>query len=328
MTSIKDFFSKWFFLAIILILLGLLIHQTDHQNKTVDFIVEISAMFLESIGIAILVANIFSFTIGTNQFLSYVRERLIDVVISKDFITRLSPREQKDLIEMTLKPPRELSDVYSGINYYFLNYIENSMKLFDSCYRGQYVVNGIASVDVNSGKLKVDMEIDYVIYRVAEKFDPLIIFFEAKDSEHIETILKSPDGEKMKIDSESLVELKEIKDPSMEQGFECTVPENFNKFRQMSVTRKIVEYGNDHWQVSSLKIIKPVDRLLLNIQCEEDLVVRRCDTYGVQEEFEIQISENNKRIRVSYDGWLSPGFGINILLARDGWHESTDKQIE
>ena len=132
----KKFFTKWFYISLILIISSILFVEIFSKQGDEIFIVTVVANTISSIGIAIFVANIFTFTIGTEEFLQFIRERLIKIVISKDFITRLSSEEQKSLLGMVLKPSRELAEIYSGINDYFDQYVEDSMTLFDNCYRG------------------------------------------------------------------------------------------------------------------------------------------------------------------------------------------------
>ena len=318
--TIRGFFSRWFYIAIILVLIGLIFASIESSHKEHQYFFDLISKLSESVGIAILVANIFSFTIGTTEFLQYIRQRLIDIVVSKDFIARLNQEEQRELLKMTLKPPRKLSEIYSGIDDYFKNYIDNSLALFDTCYRGHIVLSAEASMDQENHRLRVDLQLDYIVYRVAERFDPLLLWFEGEDSVHVETKIKSPRGEHEILTEQKLTELHDIRDPSMKQGYEMEVPDRFNQYRHINISRKIIEYGNDHWQIFSYKTIKPCDQLLLNLRCKDGIVVRRCDTYGLQDDFEIETSEDKTHIRVAYNDWLSPGFGVNILLADDTWH--------
>lgn len=315
-----SFFNRWFYIAVILVLAGLALAPYDPQHAASNFALSLAKDLLKTTGVALLVANVFTFTMGTEQFMEYVRRRLIDIVVSKQFVDRLSEEDQRHLLKMTLSPPRNYSEVYSGIEDYFQNHIDESMQLFDSCYRGHFVINAEATIDSSNNRLKIIVDLDYIMYRIAESFDPLMLWFEDDDSRHVKTTIKSADGDSEEITDQSLEQTHDIDDPCMVKGFRMPIPERFNKHRHINISRRVEEFGQDHWQVFSYKAIKACDQLLINLRCSDDIVVRRCETYGAQEDFDIQISEDRTHVRVSYSDWLKPGFGVNILLARDDWH--------
>jgi len=315
--KLSDFFSKWFFLSIILILIGLLLTSLEASHPSHGFFINLLSKLSESIGISILIANIFSFTIGTEQFLEYIRERLIKIVISKEFISRLSPDEQRGMLKMVLKPSKQFSDIYSGLNNYFDQYIEDSMALFDECYRGHMVLNAVASYNEEKKCVQIKFDSDYVLYKIASEFDPLLLWLENEKHEHIRTIV-SAKGESEEIVGELITPLDKIEDPSMAKGYSMSVPERFNDLSNVNVSRRIIEYGNDHWQVFSFKTIKPCDQLTFSLRCEDDLIIKESNIYGVQDRFSIEKEE--KHIKVTFTDWLSPGFGVNIVVAKPDFH--------
>lgn len=268
-----------------------------------------------NIGIAILVSNIFSFILGTNEFLSYIRERLMDIVISKDFIARLNPEEQKKFLSLALKPSREISKIYSGVDDYFEQYIKKSMSLFDTCYRGHLVLNVVASFNKDRNVLQAECDLNYLVYKVAEKFDPLRLLSDDDQYQHIETFVSSG-GKRLQLKPTSNLSAEDLKKTCSKSGTYTEIPDEFNSFKQISVQIKVIEFGNDHWQVFSYKTIKPTDRVQINIKCEDDIIIRKCDTYGVQEDFDIAYADDNRSIKVTYNDWLEPGFGVNFLLAK------------
>jgi len=298
--------------------MGILISFITSSNHTVSFLIEICSKIIESIGISILIANIFSFTIGTEQFLDYIRDRLVKVVISKEFITRLSPDEQRSMLRMVLKPSKELSEIYSGINDYFNQYIEQSMRLFNNCYRGHMHLDATASFNKEKGVVQIEYDVDNVVYKLAEEFDPITVKFEDDSCEHIRTIIRGQDGEWEEISEDSVSAMDQLNDPSMVKGYSIPVPQKFNDLDQVSISMRLVEYGNDHWQIFSFKTLKPCDQLSITLRCEEDLVIKNVNTYGVQKNFAIE--KNDKKIKVTFNDWLSPGFGVNIMVAKENHH--------
>lgn len=319
--SVRSFFSRWFYISIILILGGLMFSSLQESHPSHAYILGLISKLLESTGIAIFVANIFTFTIGTDEFINYIRDKLINIVMSKEFVAKLNPTEQKKLLHMVLKPTKELSNIYSGINDYFNQYVEDSMSLFDTNYRGHMVLDATASIDKEEDILRVDFDLDYMVYKVGDEFDSLKLGLEDDSFEHVRTIVRAQGNIEKTIPAELITESEKIEDPTIKKLYDMKVPDEFNKFDQINVSRSVTEYGNDHWQVFSYKTIKTCDRLTVVLRCEDGLVIRNCNTYGVQDKFVIE--RDKEKIKVIFNDWLSPGFGVNILIARDGHHEKS-----
>lgn len=316
---LKDFFSKWFYISFIMILFGILISLLNPSDPLISFLLKISSNLTEDIGIAILIANIFSFTIGTEQFLDYIRDRLVKIVVSKEFINKLSPQEQRNMLQLVLKPSKQLSDLYSGIKEYFNQYIEESMNLFTKSYRGHMKIDGVASFNEEAGKVQVEYDVDYIIYKVSDQFEPLIIKFEEECYKHVRTVITGKGGDSEEISIDSINTSKASDDPSMASAYEIPIPEKFNSLEQISISMSLVEFGSDHWHAFSFKTLKPCDQLSIVIRCDGDLIIKDANTYGVQKNFSIEKSD--KKIKVTYSDWLSPGFGANIMIAREDHHK-------
>ena len=88
-----------------LILIGLLINKIEIDQLCYPFLFHIKDIFTlltQSIGIAIFVANIFTFHLGTKEFFNYVEEMLLKIIVSKEFIGRLDPKDKKELLKLIL----------------------------------------------------------------------------------------------------------------------------------------------------------------------------------------------------------------------------------
>lgn len=320
--SIKRFFSKWFYISIILVLISIILNSVNIDKdyiKTVYFIHLLSNL-LETTGLAIFISNIFTFILGSEEFLKTIRKRLANIVVSKDFITTLSKEEQIKLLHLTLKPPKDLSQLYSGINDYFNEYIDQSLKLFDNSYRGHLLLNATASFNQDKNCIQIIFDMDFVIYKINEKYENIKTFFEDVNAKHISTTIKAQDFRIKKLTDSDLIEVEEqdIKDPTIKKGYYLKIPEEFNSKNHISVNRKLVEYGNDHWQSFSYKSIQPYDGMIINLKCEDGLIIKNYNTYGKQDDFSIQKEKHN--IKIQYHGWLTPGFGVNVIVGFENHH--------
>jgi len=322
-TNKVTFFSRWFWLSIVIILIGLIIEQQISSNTTptsnlTHYLLTLLSNLFQGIGLAVFIANIFTFILGTNEFLQYIRNILMKVVISKEFITTLNQSEQQKLLHLSLKPSKDLSLLYSGINDYFDKYINESMKLFDKSYRGHLSLNAVASYNSEKECIQVVCDLDYIVYRVSDKFEPLQVFFEEDNAEHISTTINAHQLPKVTLTQENLQDAENITDPTVKKGYLAEIPDQFNEKTHININRKIIEYGNDHWQCFSYKSIKAYDGMVINLKCEDNIVVRNCNTYGKEDDFTIEQEKNS--IKVQYHDWLTPGFGVNIIIALDNHH--------
>lgn len=316
--KLRNFFTKWFYISALLILVGILLFESKPSDEQLSFIAEIIAKTLESIGIAIFVANIFSFTLGTEEFLNYIRDHLVKVVVSKEFLTKLNPEEQRSMLKMVLKPSKELSEIYSSITDYFNQYIEDSMRLFKKCYRGHMIVDAVATFNREKNIVQIEYDIDCDVYKISNEFDPIVLTFEDESFVHVRTVIRGQGTEPVEINKETIKNMESLEDPSMVKGQAIPIPESFNHLNQINTTMRVIEYGNDHWQIFSFKTVKPCDHLTIILRCEDDLTIKNTNTYGVQKKFAIERSD--KKIKVTFNDWLSPGFGVNIVVSKNNHH--------
>lgn len=320
--GLKKFFSKWFFISIIIILLSIILNSIHLEKEYIKsiYVIKLLSNLLETTGLAIFISNIFTFILGSDEFIRTIRKRLANIVVSKDFITTLSKDEQIKLLHLTLKPSKDLSLLYSGINDYFNEYIDQSLKLFDTSYRGHLLVNATASFNKEKGLIQIISDMDFVIYKINDKYENIKTLFEDENAEHLSTTIKAQDMELKTLTNDDLIEIEEndIKDPTIKKGYYLKIPDEFNTKNHINVNRKLVEYGNDHWQSFSYKSIQPYDGMIINLKCDDNLIIKNYNTYGKQDDFSIQ--KELTQIKIQYHGWLTPGFGVNVIVGINDHH--------
>jgi len=312
----------WFYLGLFSLLLGILLDSyIDRLNGGWLYLAQIGIELLKNIGIAILVANVFSFIIGTQQFIDFIRDKLINIVISKNFIEKLNRDERKDMLKSILKPSKELSSIYSGITRYFDRYIEDSLNLFKLHYRSGFTLIGDVCFDKEANKVKGKIDFNYRIYKVMGEYEKLPIAFENDDCKLIYTKITTENGEEKVIDKTELIDKMNMEgceniknDPCIKEGATQIIPEEFKKYTQLDILRRIEEMGADHWYLFSYRANYPCDKLTIQFKCEEGIEVKNCIIYGKGEHFKIE--NEISKITVYCNDWLRPGYGVSILFAR------------
>jgi len=313
------FFGRFFWLSLSLVLLGLLLLSwVQRVDASYRFFFEIFAQILKDLGVALLIANIFSYVLGTKEFSEYMLKKVSDVILSKDFLRKLGPDEQRNVLDLVLRPPKNFADVYSGIADYYKEYIENSMSLFDHNYRAALKVDVDVFHDSEKQVMAARTEVDYTVYRVGEDFEPLTIYSEDSNFKHELTKVVSPNGQAQEFKGEP--KGCDSSDPTLKASHTLVLPETFNKASHIAVTRRVVEFGEDHWIHYSYRAVKACHGMILKLRCPDGYTIRDEYIYGARENFVIEKSEDKKTVRISCPMWLSPGFGVNILVAKTEFH--------
>lgn len=327
---ISKFFSRWFWISILLILVGCILTliqlniELDNKVNNIDtsptiiFGIGLLSELCKVGGVALFVSNIFTFRIDAEDFINYIKNQLRSIVLSKDFIRNLNIAERKDMLRLILRPSADQSNIYSNIDEYFNKYIDESMALFDVIFRSGLVIDIDAKYYQDIDKIALETNIEYRIYKVSEEYEKLPMGFEDPDSKLIETIISASNGDSKKLDSGK--DSEHNRDITLATLLEQPIPEQFQKYDHLKVNREIREYGNSEWCLFSYRAMRPCDSLTIKINCDEKIQIMKCITYGKEENFDIKPKPPLNKcsdIRISYNGWLSPGFGVSVLLIRE-----------
>jgi hypothetical protein len=332
--KISRFFSQWFWISILLVLIGCGITlaqsnieldnkaKSTHADPFIVYIMSLSAEVFKVGGAALFISNIFTFRIDAEDFIDYIKEQLRSIVLSKDFIANLDIKERKDMLKLILRPSTMQAGLYSNINEYFNKYIDESMELFDVAFRSNLYLIINATYDATVGKIVLIENVSHRIYKVSDKYEPLQLGFEDDDSMLLNTKVSSNDGFSRELGQFANCNKEEIKDVTLANLAKQTIPSDFEKYDHIKVEQKFHEFGNSDWYLFSYRAMRPCDDLEINIECHDNIKVKKCITYGKEENFDIQpkeiSTEGCSSVRITYNGWLSPGFGVSVLLLREG----------
>ncbi len=122
----KFFFSNYLWLGIVLVLFSIVLYEQFALDK-LWFTALVS--LIESIGIAVVVASIFTFASGTSEFVNKIRELLQDIVVSRNFLGNIDTESKREALSSLIKPSIEEKRIYSNIEDYLNTYINNTMDV-------------------------------------------------------------------------------------------------------------------------------------------------------------------------------------------------------
>jgi len=323
------------FLGIVLILVSIIFNNilfdysnTDNQSSKALFFINIVIELIKNSGIALVIAYIFTYVSSTQAFIKYIRDRLINIIITKDFLSRVSKEERRDMAKKLLNHTEE--PVYPGINNYFNKHVLQSLSLFETHFRSSYQVNAMAKIDENKSVVRVDAELRYRMYKVSGNFEELNIGFEDENVEDQPIEILTPDGEKIELKTE-IINRNELKakgkttifnnDASLikESIVEISPQDKqkIEKFNYVDVVNRFTEYGNDHWHLYALRILKPCDKLSIYLSCDKGLKIKKFIPFGQPNSFYSNCRDEDRIIDIFCNEWIEAGLGVAILIAKE-----------
>jgi len=304
------------------IIINYVIEPCINQTKIL-FCVRIFVDFLQNFGIAIIIAYIFSFVSSTQTFINFIRDRLVSIIITKDFLSKVSNDERREMTKKILKSTKE--HIYSGVEDYFNKHITQSLSLFETHFRSSFQINSIAKFDVNKNIVRVDSELRYRMYKASGSFEKLNIGFEDEPVEVQPIEIYSPDGKKKVIETKLMykdeleskgIETNFINDSSLKKESFAELGKEMEQYNYLDVVNRYTEYGNDHWHLFILRITNPCDKLSIYLSCDNGLIIKKFIPFGNPNRFYINCRDENRIIDIFCNEWIEAGLGVAILIAK------------
>ena len=315
-------FSNLFWLGILLLIMSYIIKfdlacYYKDCNLKLFYLIDIVASFTLTIGIALLVAIIFSYTIESSSFISYIERILKKIVISKDFLNNLDAKGKKEALELILTPSESQTRLYSNINEYFLKHIDESMQLFDTNFKSNFVYEADAYID-SRGVIRMTQSMIYKLYTTKTEFAPVILGFENESSELVEMSIHNDSGERYKVNLSDIHKTHKVE----ESGFEWyeymyEIDKNYSKSKYITIIQNFIEYGDDHWQLLNHKSIIPTDSIVFNLRCHDEITIKESMIFDIDKNYSVTQSSDNKTIRIVCDQWMKRGTGFCVLVSID-----------
>lgn len=225
-------------------------------------IAKFSVLTFNTLGAALIIASVFNYTIESTKFLNYVRNRISEIIISKDFLKNLNHDSKKEALALILKPTDSQKSVFSGIEDYFHEYIEKSLRLFETNFRSHLTLDFVASYDVSKDKIRLDQKISYRTYRMSGDYEAIIMSYEKGEESVINSIT---------INGKAIEpEVKERKDTGT-TWTTYMIPQKHVEERYLVCTQDSTSYGYSTWQNYFFRLSKPCDGISITLTCEGDV---------------------------------------------------------
>jgi len=306
------FFSNYFWLGLVVILSAIII---DKYIPTKPFLYDVLVRTLESVGIAIVVASIFTFASGTSQFINKIQKLLQDIVVSRNFLGNIDIESKKQALESLLKPSTREEEIYSNIEDYYNVQIKEALTISEKCVRSNYYVHSRAYFDTEKKKVVVDGIYTYRLYPSKDGFGDVSVAFEEEEGDSTCEFIAvcNPDGTRKTYEHPELKALAE-------RGQELKVTtidlsEHGEGCNHLDIEARVREYGTDHWIMLTFKALQPTDGFNFLLRCDEPLQIRKTSVFVLDANFYVEERDDNKELAVSCNQWINEGSGLAVLVA-------------
>ena len=312
----------------------LLAYLTKHEfipflkdfPKAVYFL-ELAHYLFESLGIASILASVFTFTLETNHFLHHIRKILANIVISKDFLRNLSVDDKRQALKNIMRPSTDQERIYTNISGYFDKHIDESLNLFGTNFKTNQFIHSHAHWD-QKGKIFIDTLISYRLYRVDIPFEDLSAGFDNENSKLLRAEIIGSKGQRHVIKGDQVCrQVKNEESGCVWWEYHFEVPQDCAGLEYITVTKHLREYGDNLWKSLNYKHIRPSDGFTATLRCEKDMEIMEYMIYDNEGNYRVHLSEDNQYIEILCTQWIKPGVGFNIFVGKKNDLEKNDTGI-
>ena len=315
-----NFFTKWFFIGIILVLLSICLSMYRDSINDNSFLYNIKPMLtivsgiLSTIGIALFVGCIFDFSKNSEAFVAFVSSILSDIVVSKKFLSTLSVKDKEQALNLILKPMDSQVEQYANINDFFKKRVNEVMTMFDANFKSNMILNIEAHKDFQKNIVFCKTTITYTVYKLNNKYQPVKIMLEKENSELYDLVIITPFGEKQ----------LDVGKPDIEPTggityaiYNLSIPEEYEKYDHLKIQRTIVEPGKDHWIHYIWQSLTPYEGVTCNLKCYDNLKIKDFMIFDNKAYYYTRKSKDNKQLDITSTQWLDPDTGFSFVIGEE-----------
>ena len=317
---LRNFFGKYFFIGVTIIciacILNLIIPSEPEQDCSeifsfLIFALKVLVSMLQTVGIAFMLGAIFDFSKNTEGFVNFISKILADIVVGKSFLSQLENNGKMDALKLILRPTTNQIIQYSRIEDYFQKKINDSMKMWDTNFKTNLVLN--IEVRHNEERQVITIgKLTYRIYKVKDRYEDIPTVFERDSSRVSNTRLIYPGG---------IREINEGKPEPIEQAgmqyikYNFRVPDDLYQYPYLTIERDVFEPGYDHWTNFHWTALTPYDGLVFSLRCLDGLTIKEHIIFDEKAFYNVTISDDRTEMRIISTDWLDANKGFSITIS-------------
>jgi len=312
------FFTSYMWLGVTLILVSIVTSQLAAPPQSIW--VRIAIDLMSAVGIAILVAAIFTFAVGTTDFLNLIRDLLQSIIVNRNFLTNMDERAKKEVLREILRPTDQQRDIYGNIESYYSHYIDRSMRVSDISVRSNYTASCYVFYNKDDDRLVCEYTNNYRVYPSPKGYDDITVGFYGEDGALVtyeSVMLFFPDGKTRRLNKEEIESLEASPGVGTGDEFRTIDMSQYSAYAHIDVEFRILEKGQDHWIQIGFQALQPTDGFRFSVHCEDPLVIKEETTfiYGATRVKDPPNMVGCGRGTISCQQWIDEGGGTTVVVA-------------
>lgn len=313
-----NFFTKWFLLGVILVCVSVCISLISdafvpRNNELVRNLLSIAVGIFSSVGVALFLGCVFDFSRNSEAFMSFISKILTDIIVSKTFLTQLAAGNKKEALKLILQPSNKQIEQYSNINEYFKKKLDDYMKMFDTNFKTNVILNIEAKKD-SKGMVYCDSILSYTIYKVRDEFEPINLYLDKDTAASNDVKIIYEEGERS-------IKPEDIREGSINTGgiiqktFIFDIPQELQKYDHLTIRRKMYEPGHDHWISYNWESLTPYESITCHIKCFDDLTVKEYMIFDNKAYYHTELSGDKTSLNITSSQWLEADTGFYVIIS-------------
>lgn len=312
---LKSFFLNYSWLGLFIISISIFI---SIKFKPTSLEINILLKILESIGISVLIASIFTFASGTNLFIDKIKEILKDIVVSRNFLNNIDSKGKKEALSLLLKPSSRQTLIYSNIEDYYNTYINQALNISNKNVRSNYNIQVRVYYDDKINKVIAEGYYSYRVYPSQNGYEDVIAAFYARDTDSCvkSIIINSPTGERKVFDNPEMKDGKFGGDLIKKVIININELDDYKNQNHLDIELRLIEGGSDHWGMFEFQALQPTDGFRCCIRCENGLTIKKYSVFVIGSNYHVDLHDE-QNITISCNQWINEGSGLVSLIGKD-----------
>lgn len=304
----------------LVIILASIIFDISMENKNI--ILSVTIKTLETIGISIFVAAIFSFAASSSDFVERIRKLLEDIIIKRNFLSNIEPEKKREALRTIITPSDLEIENFPNINDYYNYFIDNIISVSNKNVRSNYNIRTKIFFDTDKNKIISEGIYSYRLYPSKDGFNPIRIGFDEEQNigsicEYIRIYNSKGD---VKIFKEENIPLEQI--PTIEGATNCRKEgkidisnDNISKNEKyLDIELKVIEIGTQSSLLLEFKALQPTNGFKFSLECDNDLKIEDHAVFVVNAKHYENIDEEHQNLSITCNQWINEGSGLCVSI--------------
>jgi len=305
------FFQRHFLIGIFMVMASIIVSQ---QTPAPGVICAVTLELIRTVGIAVIVASLFSYAAGTAEFMEWIKVLLQDIIIDRAFLGNIALDKKREALHALVRPSDSEKTRYSDIEEYYKLYIDRTLDIAKRNVRGNYLVIADAYRDAASGRIAIDATYSYRLYPSSTGFGKIEFGFykDDKESKCVHIQLCTPSGECSRTTAPKMVD-SDIGGVPMNKCIHELNQYNRDDVPYLDVEVRAIEYGFDHWIMHEFQALQPTDGFVYQLRLRDDLEFKKSAVFVLNAAYKEETEREDCYI-IKCTQWITEGSGLAVII--------------